>query len=38
MNTNGDIILIMVKKFNHLMEEIEKINKKLDELKNDKSK
>lgn len=35
MNTNGDIITIMLRRFDKLMLEIEEIKKKLDEL-NDK--
>jgi len=36
MNTTQDIILIMIKRFNLLMEELQKINKKLDELNDSK--
>jgi hypothetical protein len=32
MNTNGDIITIMLRRFDKLMLEIEEIKKKLDEL------
>lgn len=32
MNTNGDIITIMLRRFDKLMVEIEEIKKKLDEL------